>query len=93
LRGAVDLQVQGLRLPPWYTILSRSWCFGFAFSVLFSNPAQGHLPWGRRRKHMKIRTIIAATCAVPAFSMAGPVSADDGEAETVTKNFRCGVER
>ena len=40
---------------------------------------------------MKIRT--AAACAALAFSMAGPVSADDGEAETVTKNFRCGVER
>ena len=42
---------------------------------------------------MKIRTIIAATCAVPAFSMAGAVYSHDGEAETVTKNFRCGVER
>ena len=36
---------------------------------------------------MKIRTIIAATCAALAFSMAGAVSAQDGEAQTVTKNF------
>jgi hypothetical protein len=36
---------------------------------------------------MKIRTIIAATCAALAFSMAGAVSAHDGEAQTVTKNF------
>jgi uncharacterized membrane protein YjjB (DUF3815 family) len=36
---------------------------------------------------MKIRTIIAATCAGLAFSMAGAVSAHDGKAPTVTKNF------
>jgi hypothetical protein len=37
---------------------------------------------------MKIRTIIAVTCAAPlAFSMAGAVSAHDGETQTVTKNF------
>jgi len=44
---------------------------------------------------MKIRTIIAATCAVLAFSMAGsmagPASAHDGEAETVTKNFEAAI--
>ena len=40
---------------------------------------------------MKIRTIVPATCAVPAFSMAGPVSAHDGEAETVTKNFEAAI--
>ncbi|PJR08103.1 cupin, partial [Sinorhizobium meliloti] len=32
---------------------------------------------------MKIRTIITATCAALAFSIAVPVSAHDGEAETV----------
>jgi quercetin dioxygenase-like cupin family protein len=36
---------------------------------------------------MKIRTIIAATCAVVAISMAGPVSAR----ETVTKNFEAAI--
>jgi len=36
---------------------------------------------------MKIRTIIAATCAALAFSIAGPSYAHDSEAETVTKNF------
>jgi quercetin dioxygenase-like cupin family protein len=40
---------------------------------------------------MKIQTIVPATCAVLAFSMAGPVSADDGEAETVTKNFEAAI--
>jgi len=38
-----------------------------------------------------IRTISAATCAVLAFSMAGPASAHDGEAETVTKNFEAAI--
>jgi hypothetical protein len=33
---------------------------------------------------MRIRTIVVATCAGFALSMPGPVSADDGEAETVT---------
>lgn len=42
-------------------------------------------PIGRRRKPMKIRTIIAA--AFVAFSMACPISAHDVAAETVTKNF------
>ena len=37
---------------------------------------------------MKIRTIIAATCAI-AFSMAGAISAHDGE--TVTKNFEAAI--
>jgi hypothetical protein len=40
---------------------------------------------------MKIRTIIAATCAALAFSMAGAVSAHDGEAQTVTKNFEAAI--
>jgi quercetin dioxygenase-like cupin family protein len=40
---------------------------------------------------MKIRTIITATCTALAFSMAGPVSAHDGEAETVTKNFEAAI--
>ena len=38
---------------------------------------------------MKVRTIIAA--AAPAFSMAGTVSAHDGEGETVTKNFEAAI--
>ena len=42
----------------------------------------------RRRNPMKIRTIIAATCAALAFSMAGPIYAHDSEAETVTKISR-----
>jgi quercetin dioxygenase-like cupin family protein len=40
---------------------------------------------------MKIRTIIAATCAALAFSMAGAVSAQGGEAQTVTKNFEAAI--
>jgi quercetin dioxygenase-like cupin family protein len=40
---------------------------------------------------MKIRTIIAATCAVIAFSIAGAVFAQDGEAQTVTKNFEAAI--
>ena len=36
---------------------------------------------------MKIRTIIAATCAAVAFSMA----AHDSEAQTVTKNFETAI--
>src|SRR5882672_11597330 len=44
-------------------------------------------PIDRRRKPMKIPTIIAATCATLAFSMAGPIYAHDSEAQTVTKNF------
>ncbi len=45
----------------------------------------------RRKKPVKIRIIIAATSAALAFSMAGPVSAHDGEAETVTKNFEAAI--
>jgi quercetin dioxygenase-like cupin family protein len=40
---------------------------------------------------MKIRTIIAATCLALAISMAGPVAAHDGQAETVTKNFDAAI--
>ena len=40
---------------------------------------------------MKIRTIIAVTCAALAFEMAGAVSAHDGEAQTVTKNFEAAI--
>ena len=40
---------------------------------------------------MKIRTNIAATCAVLAFSMAGPIHAHDSKAETVTKNFEAAI--
>lgn len=40
---------------------------------------------------MKIRTIVAATCAALAFSMAGPIYAHDNEAQTVTKNFEAAI--
>ena len=40
---------------------------------------------------MNIRTVIAATCAALAISTAGPVSAHDGETETVTKNFEAAI--
>ena len=40
---------------------------------------------------MKTRTIIAATCAALASSMAGPVCAHDSEAQTVTKNFETAI--
>ncbi|WP_407156534.1 cupin domain-containing protein [Bradyrhizobium sp. STM 3557] len=40
---------------------------------------------------MKIQTIIAATCAAFAFSMAGPIYAHDGDAETVKKNFEAAI--
>ena len=40
---------------------------------------------------MKVRTIIAATWATLALSMAGPVSAHDGETQTVTKNFEAAI--
>jgi quercetin dioxygenase-like cupin family protein len=39
---------------------------------------------------MKIRTI-TSICAALAFSTASPVSAHDGEAETVTKNFDAAI--
>jgi quercetin dioxygenase-like cupin family protein len=38
---------------------------------------------------MKIRTIIAASCAAFAFSMAGPIHAHDSE--TVTKKFEAAI--
>lgn len=40
---------------------------------------------------MNIRAIIAATCAALLFAVAGPASAHDGEAETVTKNFEAAI--
>jgi quercetin dioxygenase-like cupin family protein len=40
---------------------------------------------------MKTRTIIAATSATLALSIAGPVSAHDGEAQTVTKKFEASI--
>ncbi|CAN7758195.1 cupin domain-containing protein [Rhizobium sp. LjRoot258] len=40
---------------------------------------------------MKIRTIIATTCVALTFSTAGSMSAHDGEAETVTKNFEAAI--
>src|SRR5437879_9464787 len=45
----------------------------------------------RRRKPMKIRTIIAATCTALAFSMAGPIYSHDSKAQTVTKNFEAAI--
>jgi uncharacterized membrane protein YjjB (DUF3815 family) len=40
---------------------------------------------------MKIRSIIATTCAALAFSTAGPIYAHDGETETVTRNFEATI--
>ena len=40
---------------------------------------------------MKIRTFIDATCAALAISMAGPIAAHDGQAETVTKKFEATI--
>ena len=40
---------------------------------------------------MKIRTIIAATCAALAFSMAAPIYAHDSEAQNITKNFEAAI--
>jgi quercetin dioxygenase-like cupin family protein len=40
---------------------------------------------------MKIRTIIATTCAALAFSMAGPIYARGSQAQTVTKNFGAAI--
>jgi hypothetical protein len=40
---------------------------------------------------MKIQTIIAATCAAVAISIAGPIYAHDSEAQTVTKNFEAAI--
>jgi quercetin dioxygenase-like cupin family protein len=53
--------------------------------------AQDHLLDVRRRKRMKIRTIIAAACAALAIATASPVLAHDAEAETVTKNFEAAI--
>lgn len=47
--------------------------------------------YGQIEKAMKVRTIIAATCAALAFSMAGPIYAHDSEAQTVTKNFEAAI--
>jgi quercetin dioxygenase-like cupin family protein len=40
---------------------------------------------------MKIRTMIAATCAPLAVSMANPICAHDSEAQTVKKNFEATI--
>jgi quercetin dioxygenase-like cupin family protein len=40
---------------------------------------------------MRIQTIIAATCAAFAFSMAGAIYAHDSEAQTATKNFEAAI--
>ena len=40
---------------------------------------------------MKIRTIIAATWAPLALSMAAPIYAHDSEAQTITKNFDAAI--
>jgi len=40
---------------------------------------------------MKIRTISTATCAALVFAMPGAVSARNGQAETVTKNFEATI--
>ena len=42
---------------------------------------------GRRRKPMKVHTIVAAICAALAFAVAEPASAHGGQAETVTPKF------
>jgi hypothetical protein len=42
-------------------------------------------------KPMKIRIIVAVTFVAHAFSMAGPVSARDGEAITVSKDFEAAI--
>jgi quercetin dioxygenase-like cupin family protein len=40
---------------------------------------------------MKIRTILAATCAALVSATAGAAAARDGEAETVTNNFEAAI--
>jgi len=45
----------------------------------------------RRRNRLKIRTITAATCATLALSTAGVICANNGEAQTVTKNFEAAI--
>src|SRR5215510_15503874 len=53
----------------------------------FFQASMGYLRAGRRRKPMKVRTIVAAICAALAFAVAGPASAPGGQAETVTPKF------
>src|SRR5262249_47618095 len=79
--------VQGLRHA---AVVHNS--FAFLVLLLAQNKGISHAAeGGRRRMPMKIRTIITATCAALAFSMAGPVSAHDSEGETVTKNFEAAI--
>ena len=40
---------------------------------------------------MKIRPVIAATCATLAFSLAEPISAHDSKAQTITRNFQAAI--
>jgi quercetin dioxygenase-like cupin family protein len=40
---------------------------------------------------MKLKIIIASTCAALAFAMIGPAAARDRQAETVTKNFEAAI--
>src|SRR3546814_691492 len=84
LGRAVDAQVQW----PRHAAVVH---YSFAFLVLLPGPARGHLPCSRRRKPMKIRTIITAICAALALSMAGPGYAHDDEAESVTTNFEAAI--
>jgi quercetin dioxygenase-like cupin family protein len=44
-----------------------------------------------RRKSMKIRTLISATCTALAIAMTGAAAAHDAHAETVTKNFESAI--
>jgi quercetin dioxygenase-like cupin family protein len=46
-------------------------------------------PISRRRKPVKTRTVIAATCAALAISMASPIYAQEGQ--TVAKNFDAAI--
>lgn len=48
-------------------------------------------PHSRRRKPVKIRTIIAATCFVLPFSMACPIYAQAIEAKTIKKKFEAAI--
>src|ERR1700712_4967797 len=47
----------------------------------------GHLRAYRRRKSMKVRALVAVTCAALAFAVAEPASAHDGQGEAVTPKF------
>ena len=40
---------------------------------------------------MKIKTIIAVTCAALAISIAGPIYAHDSEGQTITKKFEAAI--